>query len=439
MIYLKISIIAILLFTPLCQFAQTKNDIIENIQELMLENYIFLDKAQQVNLHLDSLMAANYFDSFSEPNDFAMVLSKEIQNVTKDKHLNIAPPRPPRIPQSSSDFFSRHLTNLMRFRSGGFGKIDLLEGNVAYVELKGFRREDISKVDAIMNYLTTADAIIIDLRENGGGSELGLYWSSYFLEKDINLTGNYSRRTDSIVEFKTMAVKGRKRLDIPIFILTSNYTFSAAEAFAYDLQSRKRATIIGEITGGGAHPVDFIRLPKGYGLIVPYAESINPITNSNWEGVGVIPDIKTTKEEALTKAKEVAITAAEAYREKPFNELKALLEKKEISENEEDRVCELFKILLERKHLEDFMINNMGYSFLENKEIHASYVIFKANTKIFPDSPNAHDSYAEVLELKGDKKEALKHYKQAVLLAEKQNDSRLKDFQTNLSNMQSKM
>ena len=110
----------------------------------------------------------------------------EMQKITKDRHLNVAPSRPPRQRDENADFFSWHLNNLVRFRSGGFGRIDLFEGNVGYVELKGFRREDISKVDDIMEYLSTADAIIIDLRENGGGGALGDYWSSYFLEENTH-------------------------------------------------------------------------------------------------------------------------------------------------------------------------------------------------------------------------------------------------------------
>ena len=423
----------LLVFIPLVSFGQGNNDIIKKIQELMEDNYIFLDKAKETNLHLDSLMVINYFDTYTEPIEFSKALSVEMQKITKDKHLNVAPPRSPRPPGNNPDFISRHLINTLRFRSGGFAKIDLLDGNVGYVELKGFRREDISKADDVMNYLSTADAIIIDLRENGGGNSLGLYWSSYFLKDNTSLSGIYERRTDTKTELKTVDIKGDKRLDMPIFILTSNYTFSAAEAFAYDLQSMKRAIIIGEITGGGAHPVDFIRLPKGYGLIVPYAESINPITKSNWEGVGVIPDFETTKEKSLTKAHELAIIAAKNYREKPFNKLKSILEQKNILEREEDTVCDLLKLLLKRKHLEGFMINDMGYAYLGNKQLNAACAIFKSNTEIFTDSPNAHDSYAEVLALKGNKKEALKHYKKAVFLAEKQNDRQLDAFKKNLS------
>jgi hypothetical protein len=436
--YLHKAIFTFLILVPSLCLAQSNNDVVKKIQVLMIENYIFLDKAKETNKHLDELMKNNFFDKFIEPKQFAKALSNQMQKITKDKHLNVAPPRSPRPPRSNSDFTSRHLNNLVRFRSGGFGKIDLLKGNVGYVELKGFRREDISKVDNVMNYFSTADAIIIDLRQNGGGSELGLYWSSYFIKEDTNLTGTYERRKDKNVTLKTVSVKGTQRLEMPIFILTSSRTFSAAEAFAYDLQSRKRAVIIGEVTGGGAHPVDFIRLPKGYGLIVPYAESINPITKSNWEGVGVIPDFKIDQEKSLTKAEELAKIAAKNYREKPFNKLKAILEKENISQKEEDTVSKLFKLLLRRKHLEDFMINNMGYSYLENKQVNSASIVFKSNTMIFPNSPNAHDSYAEVLNIRGDKKNALKHYKIAISLAKKQNDRQLERFKKNLLDFKNK-
>ncbi|WP_348717056.1 S41 family peptidase [Tenacibaculum sp. 190130A14a] len=420
------------IFLPLSHFAQSKNDIIKSIKKLMMENYIFLEKAKETNKHLDQLMLTNYFDKYTTPRDFARALSKEMQKITKDKHLNIAPPRTRRRRQNNMDFMSRHLSNLVRFRSRGFGRIDVLEGNVGYVELKGFRREDIPKVDDIMNYLSTTDAIIIDLRQNGGGNGLGRYWSSYFLKEHTHLSGTYERRTDSRTEIKTIAVKGRQRLDMPIYILTSNRTFSAAEAFSYDLQSRNRAIIVGETTGGGAHPVNYMRLPKGYGIIMPYARSISPVTKSNWEGVGVIPDVKTTKEEALNRALLLAKEAAKKYREHPFKTLKSILEKEQISENDELEVYKLFQLLLNRKHLEDFVINDLGYSYLDRKKIATADIIFKLNLKLFPKSPNSHDSYASVLALQGNKKEALKHYQKAVLLAKEQNDRRLNMYKANL-------
>ncbi len=439
---LKGILTVILIFLPFLNYAQSAADVVRKAQELMLQNYIFLEKAKETNAHLDSLLDVKFFQDFHHPPKFAKALSVEMQKITKDKHLNIVPPPPPPHHNEESqetDFITRHLRNMERFRNGGFGKIDLLEGNVGYVELKGFRREDIPKVDAVMKYLSTADAIIIDLRENGGGNSLGLYWSSYFLNEGLALSGQYERRTDSYSELLTVAVKGQKRLEMPLFILTSDFTFSAAEAFAYDLQSRKRAVIVGESTGGGAHPVNFMPLAQGYGIIMPYARSINPITETNWEGIGVTPDITTTKEEALEKARELAQDAAKAYREGPFNKLKALLVKKEITEAEEDLVYDLFKLLLSRKHLEDFMINQMGYFYLDNQQIASAFTIFKANLRLYPDSPNSHDSYAEFLALQGKKDEALNHYQQAVTLAEAQNDERQEVYKHNLSEFEAKL
>jgi tetratricopeptide (TPR) repeat protein len=288
-----------------------------------------------------------------------------------------------------------------------------------------------------MDYFSTADALIIDLRENGGGNSLGLYWSSYFLEENVALSAKYERRTDIYSELKTVKVQGERRLNIPLYILTSNFTFSAAEAFAYDLQSRNRAVVVGENTGGGAHPVNFMRLNHGFGIIMPYARSINPVTKSNWEGVGVQPDVLSCKHDALVKAKDLAKIAAKKYREQPFFMLKEILAKEEVSQK--DKVKELLELLLKRKHLEDFMVNDMGYFYLDNDQINSAMAIFEANVKIFPESPNAHDSYAEGLALQGEKEEALNHFKTAVRLAEAQNDRRLDMYINNLSNFEANL
>jgi C-terminal processing protease CtpA/Prc len=87
--------------------------------------------------------------------------------------------------------------------------------------------------------------------------------------------------------------------------LTSKRTFSAAEALAYDLQALKRATIVGEPSGGGAHPFQYRRIHPNYVLWSVTQKSINPITQSNWQGVGVQPDVRVPAEQALAKAIEL--------------------------------------------------------------------------------------------------------------------------------------
>jgi tetratricopeptide (TPR) repeat protein len=434
--YLKSFLSIVLICIPFLQFAQSKTEIIQEIQKLMTENYIFLKKAEETNEHLNLLLADNFFEGMDDPQVFAKTLTAEMRLITKDRHLNIAPPRQRTRQEAPTHFINRHLNNIERLRNGGFEKVQLLEGNLGYVSLEGFRREDIPKVDAVMNYFSTADALIIDLRENGGGNSLGQYWSSYFLEENIAVSGLYERRTDTYSELKTVAVKGTKRLDIPLFILTSNFTFSAAEAFAYDLQCRNRAFVIGETTGGGAHPVEFMTLPEGYRIILPYARSINPISKTNWEGVGVQPDLITASQNTFEKAKLQAREAAKAYREGPFLTLKDILEKGKISTKEAIEVETIITLLIERKHLEAFMIVDLGYFYLDNDQINAALAIFKANTNIFPESPNAHDSYAETLAMQGRDEVALKHFKKAVTLAEAQKNEELNRYKKNLADFE---
>ncbi|MBQ4819582.1 S41 family peptidase [Aquimarina sp. MMG016] len=421
--------------------AQSNTDIIKSVQKLMTENYIFLDKAEKVNEHLDTLINKRYFNRYKKPKEFAEALTKEVQKITNDKHLNIAPPKPQNNrPSSPPEFIPMHLQNIERFRQGGFGEVSFFEGNVAYIRLKGFRVEDTIKVDPLMKYVSTADAIIIDLRDNGGGNgPVGINLSSYFLPENLPLTSVYTRRTDTMEEYSTIHVQGKQKLDVPLFILTNNRTFSAAEAFAYDLQARNRATIIGEVTGGGAHPVNFMRLPQGYRLIVPIARSINPVTNTNWEGVGVIPDIKLPAKDALAKAKKIAKTQAKEYREKPFRRLEHLLEKDEITKEDEDIVCQLLEIIVKREHLESFMVNDMGYNYLRRRNINGALAILRAGTILFPNSPNAQDSYAEVLVRNNQNTLALKYYQEAVFLAKRQKDEKIELYQKNLEHFKAKM
>ncbi|MTI32658.1 S41 family peptidase [Xanthovirga aplysinae] len=438
----KLTLLCLMVFTPLLLLAQSqsKNEVIREVQKLMIENYIFLEKAHEVNQHLDQLIQKEYFEGFESSEAFAKALSEEMQKITKDKHLNIAPPRPRNTghgPRPS--FYSWHLNNLMEFRAGGFGEVNFFEGNVGYIHLKGFRVEDTLKVDPLMQYLATADAIIVDLRENSGGNgPVGTYLSSYFLPLNIPLTGVYTRKTNRLEEYHTVPVKGMQRLDVPLLILTSNRTFSAAEAFAYDLQARNRAIIIGENTGGGAHPVSFIRLPKNYTLIVTVARSINPVTQTNWEGVGVKPDIKVSAEKALEEAKKVAIESAKKYRETPFRKLEKILKNAKLSKADEKAVCDLLELILERGHMEKFMLNRLGYDYLDRGKVDAALAVLRAGTVLFPNSPNAHDSYAEVLTQNGQKKLALMHYERAVLRAKNQNDRQLELFEKNLNAFKAK-
>jgi C-terminal processing protease CtpA/Prc len=240
-------------------------------------------------------------------------LTQHLQGVSRDKHLRVRvgpPGPPPRGPASGP-----------RAGSTAFGRTERLDGDIAYVEILSFGlppeavREDAQRT---MSAAADAKALIIDVRANGGGSPytVALITSYLFGEEPVHLNSLYFRPADRTDDFYTdPRVAGRKfGSNKPIFVLTSERTFSGAEEFAYNLQTRKRATIVGETTGGGAHPSQGVRLPHGMLLIVPTGRAINPITKTNWEWVGVKPDVAVDADVALERAHQLAREAISARR-----------------------------------------------------------------------------------------------------------------------------
>lgn len=160
-----------------------------------------------------------------------------------------------------------------------------------------------------MNFLAHVDAIIFDLRTNGGGDpKMVAFIASYLFDQPTHLSDIYNRREDSTTQYWTSPyVPGPRLANTPAFILTSKNTFSGAEDFAYNLKIPKRATVIGETTGGGAHPVGGHRIDDHFSIGVPFARSINLTTKTNWEGTGVEPDVKVPVADALDTATKLAL------------------------------------------------------------------------------------------------------------------------------------
>jgi len=161
-----------------------------------------------------------------------------------------------------------------------------------------------------MNLIAHTNALIIDLRQCQGGNPgmVALISSYLFAGEPIHLNSLYWREEDFTQQYWTLPyVPGQRFVDKPVYVLTSSGTFSAGEEFAYNLQTRQRATLVGETTGGGAHPGSPYRLHPHFEAFIPVGRAINPITNENWEGCGVAPDVAATQEEALTVAYRLAL------------------------------------------------------------------------------------------------------------------------------------
>jgi C-terminal processing protease CtpA/Prc len=197
-----------------------------------------------------------------------------------------------------------------RHDRSAFVKVEQLDGNVGYVKFNGFFDVEFCgpTASAAMNFVAGSRALIVDLRDNGGGSPaMVAYVSSYLFSTRTHLNDLWTRRTGATEEFWTRDVPGRRfGGEKPVYVLTSARTFSGAEEFTYNLKSLKRATIVGETTGGGAHPVSAHPIDEHFVIGVPFARAVNPITHTNWEGVGVAPDVKVLAADALATALKLA-------------------------------------------------------------------------------------------------------------------------------------
>jgi retinol-binding protein 3 len=289
--------------------AEMRAQIIDGALGQLERAYVFPDVAQKMADAVKARASNKEYDSITSARTFAETLTRHLQDVSHDKHLRVMyteEPLPARRGPPSAEERARMLESERR-RNFGFDRVERLEGNVGYLELRAFSGSPHAHDTAVaaMNFLAGTDALVIDLRRNGGGSPamIGLI-SSYLFEDVVHLNDFYLRESGETRQFWTSPhVEGRRfGRDKPVYVLTSARTFSAAEEFTYNLKHLKRATIVGETTGGGAHPGGVRRITDHFGIWVPNGRAINPITKTNWEGTGVEPDVKVAAADALSTA-----------------------------------------------------------------------------------------------------------------------------------------
>ena len=312
--------------------AQKRLEVIEGAIKKLHETYVFPEVAKQMEAALRERMQRKEYDTISSSSALARTLTEQLQAVSKDKHLRVlftgngAPAFGGRLnPEQYRAQASR--------RNYGFEKVERLSGNIGYLDFRGFENPELASetAAAAMTFLANTDALIIDLRQNGGGDPaMVAFVSSYLFDKKTHLNDLYLRTENRTEEFWTRDTVPGKKFggEKPVFVLTAKYSFSGAEEFAYNLKNLKRATIIGEVTGGGAHPVAPQRINEDFTIGVPFARAINPITKTNWEGVGVQPDIAAPAAQALKTAHLAALKAMQPKTTDPqlAAQLKTLIE-----------------------------------------------------------------------------------------------------------------
>jgi hypothetical protein len=294
--------------------AADRQAILDGVVAALHATYVFPEVATKMEEHVRARLAAGDYDALVSLPDFTARLTEDLRSVSKDLHVGVgwAPERPGEARDEAAEQARRE----RELRRGNycFEKLEHLAGNVGYLRLDCFADAGLGGATAVaaMSFLAGSDALIFDLRQNGGGSPSMIQLlSSYLFAEATHLNSFYIREGDRTKQFWTQAhVAGPRLAGVPVYVLTSRRTFSAAEEFTYNLRNLERATIVGETTGGGAHPVDFHPI-EGYPVrvAVPYGRAINPVTGTNWEGTGVEPHVAVAADQALARAHEMALAA----------------------------------------------------------------------------------------------------------------------------------
>jgi hypothetical protein len=294
---------------------ETRSAVVKSLIDKMNEFYIFPDEATAFDAYATKKLEAGNYELLADVNHFANELTADLQLIVGDRHLRVNhepemyarlveqqdnPDAPPS--KEEMEKYAREA----RYANNDFKRVERLTGNIGYIQFNQFHYPFYAgdTVEAAMGFVAHCDALIFDLRQNRGGSPAMIQLiTSYLFDHSTHINNFYNRSKDETTQFHTQVwVHGKKMPDVPVYVLTSGRTFSAAEEFTYNLKTLKRATIVGEVTGGGAHPVTPFALADGFVVMLCQARAVNPITNTNWEGIGVEPDIDAPQAEALAKA-----------------------------------------------------------------------------------------------------------------------------------------
>jgi retinol-binding protein 3 len=310
---MKKVILSIMVFV--CSFSSTfsqdvlkvtdkeKTEVINNLCKLIENEYVIAETGILISKKINENLKTGKYNSIKDVIQMCDVLTHDLRTISKDEHFDImhAPGYVLRLQTTLSKADSLEMENT-QIKEGqknnfGFKELSIMEGNIGYLNLTSFHdlRHAKETITSAMNFLTYTEAIIIDLRNNTGGSlDMPPYLASYFLGDDIKVLLQFIDRNNKVNSKTetTQQLDGKRLFGKPLYILTSNETVSAAEAFIYSLKNRKTAIVIGETTKGAANPNEAKVLNENFLVLLPNYRPIDPLTGTNWEGTGIQPDIK---------------------------------------------------------------------------------------------------------------------------------------------------
>jgi len=291
--------------------------VVASLGQQLKANYVFPDLAEKLAAATAAKQAQGGYNAATTPAEMSEALTNDLVEIGHDKHFRVvfdpgytAPPAGAKVVPSSEQVASNRQE--MARLAYGLDRVQRLPGNVGYLEVRGFGPAAIvgAAYTNAMSLLSGTDALVLDLRRNGGGEpeSVAHLLSHFFAEgDDRHLNDIYTRPTNTTREYWTNPAV-TVRYTKPIHVLTSSQTFSGGEEAAYDLQTQKRATLVGETTGGGANPGDNVSIGHGLFAFIPTGRSINPITKTNWEHIGVKPDVAVPATAAMKTAYAAILT-----------------------------------------------------------------------------------------------------------------------------------
>jgi hypothetical protein len=298
--------------------AGVRRKTIDEIDSRLTDYYVYPDGAAKMIQAVQQHLQQGDYNAITDGDDFAAALTRDLRAVSHDEHLFVGynPFLSPNEPGPSAGPHPPNPAERARFRAMiqrqncTFSKLEILNHNVGYIKFDAFPDPDLCgpTVVAAMNFLAHTDALIFDLRENHGGApDMVEFMISYLFEQSTHINDLTNRHDNDTHQYWTIPwVPGPRFVDQPVYVLTSHQTFSGGEEFTFDLKTQKRATIVGETTGGGAHPVRGLSAGDHFTIGVPFGRPINPVTKGDWEGSGVEPDVQVPAADALTKAEKLA-------------------------------------------------------------------------------------------------------------------------------------
>jgi C-terminal processing protease CtpA/Prc len=280
--------------------------VVGDVAELLRTKYVFPDRGRAAAAELAAREAAGAYAGLDDA-ALSARLTADLDELCHDRHLRVRV-RPPDVRGAvSEEDWEAAWRERLRITNYGVAKVERLEGNVGLIDLRVVTHPAVGgrAIAAAMELVSRTEALVLDLRRNRGGAPQGVaMWCSYFLADDeTHLNDIYDAVEGTTRQFWTWGwVPGERYLHRPVWVLVSGDTFSGGEELAYNLKVQGRAKLVGATTRGGAHPTTTLPLSATLEISIPAARSINPVTGTNWEGVGVEPDESVDPAEALDVA-----------------------------------------------------------------------------------------------------------------------------------------